>query len=289
MKFDNLYSWLSSLLLIFVPLVAAQDGDIRAIYLFKDVVKSNTKALTTSGFNTVVMFGVGILENGDIMYYSNTEGSSDTVVASGGQYVGGLELQDKVRSFKASDSGIDRVEICTNSNNIQALMASPGPGSDTNLYRNLVALKTAWGLDAVNNNDEAIYDLDSTLEFGRMVGNIGYKYTLVPYTRLSFWQSVKGSLGDLVDRVYLQCYDGGASNDPLSWQSQLGMGVVPLIWVTNDAKPQYGQTPEQARSRFAAWQARGTLAGGGYWNEYDIEKMNSSYEDYADVLNDLFS
>jgi hypothetical protein len=280
--------WAAALVLAaFLSLAAAQD--VRAMYLFKDVLKSNTAAITTSGFNAAIMFGVGILENGDIMYYSNTPGSVDTLIASGGQYVGGTALQDKVRSLKASGSNINRLEICTNSNNIQALMSNPGPGSNTNLYRNLAALKTAWNLDAVNNNDEAIYHLDSTLTFGRMVGTIGYKYTLVPYTRVSFWQSVKSQLGSLVDRVYLQCYDGGASNDPISWENQLGMGVVPLIWVTNDAKPQFGQTPAQARSRFTAWQARGTLAGGGYWNEYDIEKMGLSYEEYADVLNDLFS
>ncbi|PVI02984.1 hypothetical protein DM02DRAFT_699296 [Periconia macrospinosa] len=288
MRAHKLSSWVTALVLaIYLPLALAQN--IRAIYLFKDVLKSNTSAITTSGFNAAIMFGVGILQNGDIMYYSNTPGSVDTLIASGGQYVGGTALQNKVRSLKASGSSINRLEICTNSNNIQALMASPGPGSNTNLYRNLASLKTAWGLDAVNNNDEAIYHLDSTLKFGRMVGEIGYKYTLVPYTRVSFWQSVKSQLGGLVDRVYLQCYDGGASNDPISWQNQLGMGVVPLIWVTNDAKPSFGQTPAQARSRFAAWKARGTLAGGGYWNEFDIEKMSLSYKDYADVLNGLFS
>jgi hypothetical protein len=42
-------------------------SNIRSIYLFKDVMKSNTTALKTSGFNTVVIFGVGILGNGDIM------------------------------------------------------------------------------------------------------------------------------------------------------------------------------------------------------------------------------
>lgn len=42
-------------------------SSIRSIYLFKDVMKSNTTSLKTSGFNTVVMFGVGILGNGDIM------------------------------------------------------------------------------------------------------------------------------------------------------------------------------------------------------------------------------
>lgn len=61
-------------------------ADIRSLYLFKDVLKSNTTAIKTSGFNSVIMFGVGITDTGDIMYYSNTPGSSDVLVASNGAY-----------------------------------------------------------------------------------------------------------------------------------------------------------------------------------------------------------
>lgn len=46
-------------------------SSVRSIYLFKDVMKSNTTLLKTSGFNTVVIFGVGILGNGDIMVIMN--------------------------------------------------------------------------------------------------------------------------------------------------------------------------------------------------------------------------
>lgn len=59
-------------------------SNIRSIFLFKDVLKSNTLSLTTSGFNTFIIFGVGIIDNGDIMYYSNTPGSKDVLIASNG-------------------------------------------------------------------------------------------------------------------------------------------------------------------------------------------------------------
>ena len=75
---------------------AAAADNVRAIFLFKDVMKSNTTALKTSGFNTLIMFGIGILDSGDIKYYSNTPGSKDVVVASKGAYVGGSALADKV-------------------------------------------------------------------------------------------------------------------------------------------------------------------------------------------------
>ena len=66
-------------------LLHAAAQSIRSIFLFKDVLKSNTTALKTSGLNTLIIFGVGVLEDGGIMYYSNTEGTSDVPVASGGE------------------------------------------------------------------------------------------------------------------------------------------------------------------------------------------------------------
>ncbi|KAK4186741.1 UDP-3-O-N-acetylglucosamine deacetylase [Podospora australis] len=270
----------------------AQAGNIRAIFLFKDVMKSNTTAIKTSGFNTLIMFGVGILANGDIMYYSNTPGSKDVLIASKGSYVGGDALAEKVRSFKNA-SRVNRLEVSMNSQNVRNLMNNPGPNENSPLYQNFKALKEAWTLDAVNNDDESLYDVASTINFGKMLGRIGYKYTIAPYTNQRFWISLRQQLNPsgqepLLDRAYLQCYDGGAYNDPAAWQNTLGMKVVPLIWVTNDSKPSYGQSAAQARSRFAGWQARGQLAGGGYWNDYDIEKMGLSYREYGLVLANLF-
>ena len=242
------------------------------------------------------MFGLGILSNGDIMYYSNTPGSKDTLVASNGAYIGGDALAEKVRSFKTGNStGVNRVEVSMNAQNVKQLMSKPGSGADTPLYRNFAALKTAWSLDAVNNDDESIYDVGSTVAFAKMLGNVGLKYTTAPYTNTRFWQSVGSQINSglkepnmLLDRVYLQCYDGGANNNPASWQKNLGMKVVPLIWVTNDSKPSYGTTAAQARSRFTSWNQQTPLAGGGYWNDYDIEKMGLSYKQYGDVLKSVF-
>ncbi|AEO69701.1 uncharacterized protein THITE_2069232 [Thermothielavioides terrestris NRRL 8126] len=260
-------------------------------------MKSNTTALTTSGFNTLIIFGLGILDNGDIKYYSNTPGSQDVLVASNGSYVGGDALAAKVRSLKSgAGSTVQRVEISMNAQHVRELMARPGPGADTPLYRNFAALRAAWALDAVNNDDESIYDAASTAAFAAMLGAAGYRYTIAPYTNTGFWAAVvarvnagRAAASDLLlDRVYLQCYDGGAGNDPGGWQGALGMKVVPLLWVVNDSKPSQGTTAAQARARFAAWNQRDALAGGGFWNDYDIEKMGLSYKEYASVLTSVF-
>jgi hypothetical protein len=287
---------LANILLAEVLLQHVFSASVRSIFLFKDVMKSNTAALKTSGFNTFILFGVGVLDNGDIKYYSNTPGSKDVLIASNGAYVGGVALANKVRSFKTGNTtGVNRLEISMNSQHVRALMAKPGPGADTRLFRNFKALKTSWSLDAVNNDDEKVYDVASTVAFAKMLSRIGYKYTIAPYTNTRFWSSVKAQLNRglkesdlLLDRVYLQCYDGGARNDPGNWQKSLGMKVVPLVWVTNDSKPSQGHTAAQARNKFSSWKQRSAIGGGGYWNDYDIEKMRLSYKQYGDVLKSTF-
>ncbi|KAK3356503.1 hypothetical protein B0T25DRAFT_452118 [Lasiosphaeria hispida] len=259
-------------------------------------MKSNTTALQTSSFNTLIIFGVGILSNGDIKYYSNTPGTNDVLIASGGGYVGGDALAEKIRSFKARNgSSVDRIEISMNAQNVKTLMGKPGPGEATPLYHNFNALKSAWNLDAINNDDESIYDIASTVAFAKMLGNIGYRYTIAPYTNIRFWSTIKTQLNNglkepdlLLDRIYLQCYDGGAQNEPRSWQSTLGMKVVPLVWVTNDSKPSQSTTAAQAKTKFDSWNRSGSVSGGGYWNDYDIEKMRLSYQEYGDVLRSIF-
>ncbi|POS69876.1 coagulation factor 5/8 type domain-containing protein [Diaporthe helianthi] len=273
-------------------------ANIRSLFLFKDVLKSNTTAIKSSGFNHLIIYGVGVLENGDIMYYSSTPGSSDVLIASNGTYVGGTALSDMVKSFKTGTTDVTRVEISMNARNVKELVDTQGTGSSTRLYRNFAALKTAWGLDAVNNFDETIYDVVSTIVFGRMLESIGYKYSMTPRTDPGFWNMVRSQLNNgvaepdnaepdlLVDRVYLKCYDAGEGNDPNEWQGWLAMKVVPVVWVVNEAKG--GNTPADAESAFKSWASKATLGGGGYWNDFDIEAEGSSYADYGNVLKNVF-
>jgi len=83
-------------------------------------------------------------------------------------------------STPTEPTGVNRLEISMNSQNIRNLMTNPGAGNEMRLFRNFAALKEAWTLDVVNNDDESIYDVSSTVVFGRMLGRIGYKYTIAP-------------------------------------------------------------------------------------------------------------
>ncbi|KAF2179734.1 coagulation factor 5/8 type domain-containing protein [Zopfia rhizophila CBS 207.26] len=272
---------------------------IPGIFLFKDVMQSNTTGLKTSGFNTLLIFRIGVLANGNLVYYSTGSAGEavDAPVATNGSYVGGTALANKIKSFKIGATSISRVEISlvshdTTFQNIRELINENGTGSDTVLYKNFGALKTAWNLDAFNNDDESVYDVPSTLSFAKMLGMIEYSYSITPYTNLNFWANVQDQINTavpgLLDRAYLQTYDGGAGNNPGTWQNTLGMKVIPIVWVTNDSKPSQGSTAAQAQEKFANWYSQYAVAGGGYWNDYDIEKMGSSYTSYGSGLTSVF-
>lgn len=260
------YSLLSTLIFTASNPVSASTT---ALFLFKDVLQSNTTALKTSGFDTLLIFRIGVLENGDLVYYSTGDAGEavDAPVITAGAYVGGAALADKVKSFKTGETLVNRVEVSLVSHdatfvNIRNLVNANGTGADTPLYQNFDALKTAWDLDAFNNDDESVYDVTSTVTFAKVLGDIGYKYSIAPYTNTGFWSSVAEQLPDLLDRVYLQVYDGGAGNDPGAWQDALGLKVTPLVWVVNDAKPSQGNTPEQAQAKFANWNTQYSVDGG---------------------------
>ncbi|KAI3527483.1 coagulation factor 5/8 type domain-containing protein [Colletotrichum filicis] len=278
---------------------AAAAAGVKSIFLFKDVLQSNTTALKTSGFDTLLIFRIGLLGNGDLVYYSTGDAGEavDAPVVTNGSYVGGTALAEKVKSFKTGTTNINRVEISLVSHDttfqiIRDLINADGTGSDTKLYKNFEVLKAEWDLDAFNNDDEGVYDVASTVSFAQMLGKMGYQYSIAPYTNSGFWANVRTQVDSanpgLFDRVYLQVYDGGAGNNPGTWQTTLGMKVIPLVWVVNDAKPSQGTTATQAQQRFASWFSQYVVAGGGYWNDYDIEKMGSSYTDYGAALTSVF-
>lgn len=280
---------------LFYTTAIAHVEDVKIIYLFKDPALSNNTAIKTSGFNTAVVFALNIQKNSDIVYPLSAlgGGSPDVTLVHNGKYVGGSKYANLIKGYKTGDTQIARTEATFGpATLIRDMINAHGTGPSTLLYKNLAALKKAWNLDGINNDDESLYDVPSTVTFAKMLGQIGYKYSGAPYTNIPFWQSVvsqvNGNTTGLLDRMYLQCYDGGADNDPGEWQTDLNMKVIPLLWVVNDAKPEFGMTPTQCRKQFQAWKDQDQVAGAGYWNDYDIEKQNSSYTAYGHALKAVF-
>lgn len=78
-----------------------------------------------------------------------------------------------------------------NVQNVRNFIMILGLGLEMFLFCNFQVLKEVWMFDVVNNDDEFIYDFNSLVVFGRMLGQIGYKYIIVLYMNVQFWFNVK--------------------------------------------------------------------------------------------------
>jgi hypothetical protein len=196
------------------------------------LTSSQISGFQASGFTTMVLFAMSVSTNGSFTYGGQT-------ICSNGVYVGPSNWGSLLSQCLTAPSSVTRIEMClggagdTSWANIKNLIAANGTNSSTVLYQNLSALKNALGINAIDSDDESTYDSGSAISFGLMCGALGLKMTLCPYTDTSYWTAVKSGLGSEVDYIYLQCYSGGAGNDPSSWASSMGVPVsqiVPGYW-----------------------------------------------------------
>lgn len=207
----------------------------------------------SSGMTTMVLFTMSVGANGDFTYGGNP-------IVQNGVYTGPSNWPSLLGQCRTAPSSIGRIEMCIGQwgdasfGNIKNRIAADGTGSGTVLYRNLQALKSQLGIDAIDFDDELTYDSGSAVSFGNMIGAVGMKVTLCPYTNSGYWSAVKAGLGGNVDAIYLQCYDGGAGNDPGTWNNYFGgMKVIPGYWDwERDATFQ---------NKMLAWKNNGSIGG----------------------------
>ncbi len=271
------------------PTASAADESVSAIFgggPFYQGGQSVMNDLKASGFNTVIIWSVHVNANGDLVL-------NDSLVCSNGSYVGNSAWVTQWASLKTAPTSVKRIEVsvgawgCADFENIKSLIASQGTGSNSILYKNFAALKQATGADAIDFDDESCYDVASAVSFGQMCVGLGYKVTLCPYTNSSFWISVKNQLGSSVDRVYLQCYAGGAGNSPSTWMGYMGMKVIPGLWCINNSSG--GDSASSVNTKLTNWKS--SSAGGFMWLYDDMMKLASPNKtaDYANAINSAFS
>src|SRR5215475_488511 len=177
-----------------------------------------------TGFTTLITFAMHVDTDGTLEIGGGP-------VCTNGVYVGPSNWASLISTVKTPPTTVTRYEVCiggwldTSYDNIKSLVASQGTVPSSVLYRNFQALKTAVpGIDAINDDDEQTYDLTSSVSFANMLGALGYKFTTAPYTSQSFWVNLNNSVTNC-DYIYLQCYAGGAGNDPGQWNTAFGHGV----------------------------------------------------------------
>ena len=233
--------------------------------------------LRASGYTTVNLWTLHV--------YADSGGSliyNDQLVVANGVYVGNAAWPAQLATLKTAPTSVKRIEWSVGSwgaNDflaIKNLMDTHGTGPDSLLYRNFLALKNATGADAIQFDDETQYDVDTSVRFGRMLSAIGYKVALCPYTNPGFWQSVYNQLGTgIVDAVYLQCYAGGAGNNPATWNVYFpGTKVIPGMWCRHDGGTA-GSSASDVLAQMTGWRTSAGITGGFMWLYDDMLSFSS--------------
>ena len=247
---------------------------------------STISKLKESGFTYVLLFNVHVNADGTLL----TDGET---ICENGQYVFDRTQPnyiEDIMDLKAYNSAIQRIEIVIGGwgndsyNNIKAIMnANTGNLAQTALYRNFRALKEALPIiDGVNNDDEQCYDVTTAVRFHAMMYDLGYRTSIAPYTNKSFWQSLVTQLNTqkpgACDRVLIQCYDGGASNNPANWH----FGDLPLL----AGRTNYQTDMATSIAQMKTWRNDANVVGGFVW-VYNDETWN--LKDWATNMNQLFA
>ncbi len=248
-----------ALLLPAASLSTASAASNRGVYVGNEFYAPTTAwqiNAQQSNFTSLFLFTLQVNTNGDLRY-------NDTIVVQNGVYVGDSTWGAKLAACKGNTC--NRIEMCignygsTSFANIKSLIASQGTGTTSILYKNFQALKNATNIDGFQFDDENTYDVNSMVSFGKMLATLGSNVSLVPYTNQSFWVNVRSQLGTRVSHIYLQCYDGGAGNNPSQWISAFGgVKVEPGLWGNTD-------TTASATSKMRNWQQTLGITGGFMW------------------------
>ncbi|MBW8683802.1 T9SS type A sorting domain-containing protein [Chitinophaga rhizophila] len=245
--------------------------------------------LRNSGYTCVVVWTIHIDASGNFSF------NAEFPLIQNGTYIGASsypDFVDDMARLKSAPTTINRLEFCLSAwgsptfTHIKNLIAAQGTGSTSILYRNFQALRNTFPMvDAIGFDDESAYDVNSSTALAVMLGNMGFKVSLVPYTNPSYWTSVATNTNNqrpgTVDRVDLQCYAGGAGNSPCNWN----FGSIPVYAGLWDAE----KTTSQVQSQLNTWKnsCPSRISGGFIWLYDDIDNSPQTAA-YATAIRNVF-
>ena len=217
---------------------------------------ANIQEIQNSGFSEAIVWSVEVSSTGDL----NLNG--EFPLTSNGVYIGAETHPDFAGNMTLLKQGnVKRVTLSIGSSNygdwenITALVEAQGTGPGSILYQDFQALKTAIpALDAVDFDDENSFNLPTTVQFGVMLGNLGYHVLPDAYDNNTYWMNVvseiNSQLPGTADGVHLQAYAGGQGNNPCSSEWNFGsVPVFPGLWDHVD-------TYKQVQSIMSDWHSR---------------------------------
>ena len=254
--------------------------------------RATVNKIKDSGFNTYIIWSVHLDEKtGDLII-------NDVPVVKNGKFIGNTGVQKTWQLIHEECPNITRIELSIDAwgtgdfTKIKKFIEMDpakggGTGEDSILYKNFKALIEAAGADAINYDDESCYDLKTGVEFGKMCEKLGVKVTLCPYTNQNYWVNLYKALGpELCDRIYLQCYAGGAGNknNIKQWAEAFGTDIIPGYWCNNTESPADSMSAEKVA--FNLSRNVNYVRGGFMWLFDHMESLQSpnSVKDYGSAI-----
>ena len=171
---------------------------------------ANITEIENSGFTEAIVWSVEVNSVGDLNF------NGEFPLTSGGVYVGNQSYPNFASDMALLKQGtVKRVTFSIGSSNvgdwqdITALVNSQGVGPTSILYKDFQALKTAIpALDALDFDDENSFNSPTTIQFGVMLGQLGYHVMPDAFDDSSYWTNVvtqiNTQLPGTVDGVHLQ-------------------------------------------------------------------------------------
>ncbi|MGH2718773.1 MAG: hypothetical protein ACRDJU_09365 [Actinomycetota bacterium] len=234
--------------------------------------------LKGSGFTTVVAWPIRVSRAGDLVF-------DDLPFVREGRWVGDDVWPARLAALKDGGS-VNRLLFSVGSGEsadftqIHALMAEHGTGPSSPLTRNFSALKAAIPvIDAIDFDNEDHLDVETNVAFGRLLAGLGWPITFCPYKSREVWLESLAALWGwrpgCVAGLHLQCYSGGAGNDPSDWKAAIARlnlpgldldGFIhPGLWCVHGdpcAVATDSRCPESVQGQMATWAKECGIQGG---------------------------
>jgi hypothetical protein len=244
---------------------------------------NNITEIENSGFTEAIVWSIEVSNTGDLNF------NGEFPLTSGGVYVGNEYYPDFPADMAQLKQGkVKRVTFSIGSSNygdwedITALVNSQGTGPTSILYQDFQALKAAIpALDAIDFDDENSFNSPTTIQFGVMLGQLGYHVMPDAFDDSSYWTNVVSQINThlpgTADGVHLQAYAGGSGNNPCVGWNFGSVPVFPGLWDQDD-------TPAQVQTIMTGWHEQCGILGGFMWI-YDDFVGTGLAAQYASAIN----
>jgi hypothetical protein len=254
---------------------------------YKTGAATHIAEIKAAGFSEAIVWNIEVKSNGDLNF------NGEFPLCSNGSYIGATTHSDFVANMTTLHQGsVRRVTFSIGSSNVgdwedvRDLVNSQGTGTTSILYKNFSALLNAIpALDAFDFDDENAFDTTTMVKFAVMLNDLGAHVELDPYNNSSFWTNVASQVNSqrpgCVDGIHLQCYSGGAGNNPGTFGNFGSVPVYPGLW-------DHDLTPSGVQTKLTGWKNQYGITGGWMWI-YDDFVGNGEAAQYASAINAAFT